>query len=133
MVKAKPIICHVTPMVMVCVAVFWTTTVLRSVAAMSDIVLVQRWNLWLGISDKAFFMLSNAVIYDIVYMLAFMPAVVLTSKLCPKGHPRPHPPSDRAACYREEALQAPCALVAPFPSRSPRTPFVSLRQHCPSL
>mmetsp|Transcript_39634 Transcript_39634/g.93661 ORF Transcript_39634/g.93661 Transcript_39634/m.93661 type:complete len:157 (-) Transcript_39634:29-499(-) len=30
------------------------------------------------------YILGDAIIYEICYMLAFMPAVVLTSKLCPK-------------------------------------------------
>jgi hypothetical protein len=49
-----------------------------------DIIIVQRWNIALGISDKNMFMIGDAIIYDICYTLNFMPAVLLTSKLCPK-------------------------------------------------
>ena len=38
----------------------------------------------MGISDKAMYMVGDAIIYDICYTLNFMPAVLLTSKLCPK-------------------------------------------------
>lgn len=65
--------------------VFWVTTMIRIAASLADIVMVKRWNVTaLGISDQAFYLLGDAIVYQVVYTLDFMPGVVLTSKLCPK-------------------------------------------------
>lgn len=64
---------------------FWTTTVLQVVAAIIDITIVQRWNRRVGVSDKLFYVLGDAIVQEIVLMLDWMPAIVLTSKLCPIG------------------------------------------------
>ena len=39
--------------------VFWVTTVIGIVAASFDMVIIARWNLALGISDKAFYMFGD--------------------------------------------------------------------------
>ncbi|GAB0489064.1 hypothetical protein MMPV_000280 [Pyropia vietnamensis] len=64
---------------------FWTTTILQVVAAGVDIVLVLRVNRRLGISDRLFFILGNSMLQETVFMLDWMPSVVLISKLCPRG------------------------------------------------
>ena len=64
--------------------IFWVSVLLRCAGGIFDIVIVKRWNLSMGISDKAMYMVGDAIIYDICYTLNFMPAVLLTSKLCPK-------------------------------------------------
>jgi len=64
---------------------FWVTTALQSVGAVWDCVIFMRWNIAVGIPDKFSLMMGNAVIREIVGMMDFMPGVILTSKLCPKG------------------------------------------------
>mmetsp|Transcript_28609 Transcript_28609/g.66872 ORF Transcript_28609/g.66872 Transcript_28609/m.66872 type:complete len:587 (-) Transcript_28609:74-1834(-) len=64
--------------------IFVTTTILRSLAGLFDIIMVERVNIAIGISDKWMYMLGDAIIYEVAYMLNFMPVVVLISKLCPK-------------------------------------------------
>lgn len=64
---------------------FWTTTVLQVTAAIVDIAIVERWNRRAGISDKVFYLLGDTIIQEVVLMLDWMPAIVLTSKLCPTG------------------------------------------------
>eukprot|EP00039_Didymoeca_costata_P001508 m.53017 g.53017 ORF g.53017 m.53017 type:complete len:590 (+) comp10836_c0_seq1:169-1938(+) len=64
---------------------FWVTTVLRCAAAVVDIIIVKRWNIKMGIDDHVMYMLGNNIINSVVAMLDWMPAVVLTSKLCPKN------------------------------------------------
>lgn len=60
--------------------------IVKLFASMFDYIIVKRYNTKLfGISDKTFFMLGDAVISPIVLMLDLMPAVVLTSKVCPPG------------------------------------------------
>lgn len=65
--------------------VFWVTTVLRVVASVFDIAIMRRWNRHIGISDSIMYMCGSTIIYEVAYMLDFMPAVILTSKLCPKN------------------------------------------------
>ena len=65
--------------------VFWTTTVIRVVGSIFDIAIATRSNLRFGLSDKLVYMFGDAIIYNIVYQMDFMPAVVLTSKVCEKG------------------------------------------------
>lgn len=64
--------------------IFWTTTLIRCIAGLFDIIMVERINKAFGISDKVFYMLGDAIIYELAYMMNFMPTVVLISKLCPK-------------------------------------------------
>lgn len=64
---------------------FWSTTVLQVAAAIIDIAIVMRWNLRIGISDKLFYVLGDSMLQEVIDMMDFMPAVVLTSKLCPIG------------------------------------------------
>jgi len=63
---------------------FWITTAVRTLGALVDVVIIERANLKIGIPDWAMYMFGDAIIFTIVEMLAFMPGVVLTSKLCPK-------------------------------------------------
>lgn len=64
---------------------FFTTLVLKLVGSLFDLFIVRRDNLRFGIPDHAAFLLGDAIIYNIIVMLDFMPAVVLTSASCPKG------------------------------------------------
>jgi hypothetical protein len=64
--------------------VFWVTTVIKICASFVDISIVNRWNLDIGLPDAAAYMMGNAIIMQLAETLDFMPAVVLTSKLCPK-------------------------------------------------
>lgn len=64
---------------------FWTTCLIKLAASFMDIAIVKRYNLRVGIPDTLAFMLGDAVVFEVAYTLDFMPAVVLTSKVCPKG------------------------------------------------
>ena len=46
--------------------------------------IVARLNVAAGIPDKLAYLLGSTIIYNVVYMMDFMPAVVLTTRLCPK-------------------------------------------------
>lgn len=65
--------------------VFLCTTAVKILSSVFDIVMVERWNVRAGIPDKLFYFLGDAIISSACGMLDFMPAVVLTSKLCTKG------------------------------------------------
>ena len=58
---------------------------MQVVASAFDLLIINRYNIAWGIPDKWFYMFGDAVIGPAVMMFAFMPAVVLTSKLVPKG------------------------------------------------
>jgi len=64
---------------------FWITTLLQVVASAFDMLIIARWNISVGISDKVFYMFGDAVIGPAVGMFAYMPMLVLTSKLVPPG------------------------------------------------
>jgi folate/biopterin transporter len=64
---------------------FWCTALLKVAASVVDIVIVKRWNRQLGLSDHISYMLGDAIVFGMCQMLDFMPAVVLMSRLCPKG------------------------------------------------
>ena len=56
--------------------VFWVTTMIRVIASLVDIVMVKRWNVTvLGISDHVFYLLGDAIVYQVAYTLDFMPGV----------------------------------------------------------
>ncbi|CUF69498.1 ADP-ribose pyrophosphatase, putative [Bodo saltans] len=65
--------------------VFWLTTLLKITVSLVDIVMVNRWNRDIGISDEITYMLGDAFMYQATTMIDFMPAAVLMSRLCPAG------------------------------------------------
>jgi hypothetical protein len=58
---------------------------MQVVASAFDLLIINRYNIAWGIPDKWFYMFGDAIIGPAIGMFAFMPAVVLTSKLVPKG------------------------------------------------
>jgi len=64
---------------------FWVTTVVRATTGLIDVGLIQGWWRAIGIPDGVSFMLGKGALYQVCYMLDFMPGVIMTSKLCPKG------------------------------------------------
>eukprot|EP00759_Apiculatamorpha_spiralis_P039404 PhF_6_TR38177/c0_g1_i1/m.57071 len=64
---------------------FCITIGIKVAASLFDIIMVKRWNVDIGIPDKAMYVFGDAIIQSLTQMMEFMPAVVLTSKLCPKG------------------------------------------------
>jgi hypothetical protein len=66
-------------------AAFWATTCFKIAASLVDVVLVARWNVALGVSDHVAYVFGDAMVYSAATMMDFMPAVLLISKLCPRG------------------------------------------------
>nr|CAJ2468309.1 unnamed protein product [Leishmania braziliensis] len=64
---------------------FIVTTIMQVLAGVFDIIMVKRWNLYIGIPDHAMYLWGDAVVGELVYMLGFMPQIVLLSRLCPRG------------------------------------------------
>ena len=75
---------------------FFITTAIKILASVVDLVLVNRWNIthlsrlpfplsFVFSHDKGVYLFGDAIIFQAVQMLDFMPMVLLTSKMCPKG------------------------------------------------
>ena len=64
---------------------FIVTTVIQVVSSIFDIVIVKRWNLAIGIPDHAMYIMGDSIVYEVCYYLAWMPMVVLISRICPRG------------------------------------------------
>ncbi|KAG5511161.1 hypothetical protein JKF63_07103 [Porcisia hertigi] len=58
---------------------------IQVLASLFDIIIVKRWNLRIGIPDHAMYLFGDAIIYKVSYYFAWMPTVVLLSRICPRG------------------------------------------------
>ena len=61
------------------------TIIAGACAPVMDIILVKRWNLALGISDKVFFILGSAIFEHFVTIVVALPMMVIFGKLAPPG------------------------------------------------
>ncbi|KAK7196335.1 putative pteridine transporter [Novymonas esmeraldas] len=61
------------------------TVSIRVVASVFDLIMVERWNLAIGIPDHAMYICGDAVVYQVCYQLGYMPIVMLLSRVCPRG------------------------------------------------
>jgi hypothetical protein len=61
--------------------VFVLTTIIRSVSAICDVIIINRWNLQAGISDHAMYLLGDAVTMPVCSMLSYMPLTLLMSRI----------------------------------------------------
>jgi len=63
---------------------FWVTTLAKSIISIWEFAFVMRWTTsW--ISDEAAYLVGGKIVEGLMGQLDFMPGVVMTSKLCPKG------------------------------------------------
>ncbi|KAG5487347.1 hypothetical protein LSCM4_07837 [Leishmania orientalis] len=65
--------------------VFIVTTLLQVMGSIFDLIIVKRWNVHIGIPDHAIYILGDAIVYEICFVMSLMPAQVLMSRLCPRG------------------------------------------------
>ena len=65
--------------------VAWIVTGLRCLGGISDMILVNRWNIALGVPDKVAYMVGEAMIEPVFVMLSYTAGVVLTAKVVPKN------------------------------------------------
>jgi hypothetical protein len=61
------------------------TTALNGVSGIFDFIIVNRWNLAMGIPDKVFFLVGDDVFESIVSMLYWIPSSSIIGKVCPKN------------------------------------------------
>lgn len=61
-----------------------STTLLCALFSCFDLIIVKRWNLSIGISDKWTYLLGDAICYNLIDMLNYIPLMTLISKICPE-------------------------------------------------
>lgn len=61
------------------------TTILASLGGISDLIIVLRWNIAMGIPDKVAYIVGEAVLEPLLGMLNWIPASALISITAPKG------------------------------------------------
>uniref|UniRef100_A0A0G4GT85 Major facilitator superfamily (MFS) profile domain-containing protein n=1 Tax=Chromera velia CCMP2878 TaxID=1169474 RepID=A0A0G4GT85_9ALVE len=65
--------------------IFCFTIFLKSAGAIFDIIILNRWNLLMGIPDTYFFIFGSAMLTSVLSFLEFMPGVTLMARLSSKG------------------------------------------------
>jgi len=61
------------------------TIVIGALAPMIDLIIVMRWNVKIGIPDKVFFLLGNAIFENLVGILQSIPFSSIFAKIAPPG------------------------------------------------
>eukprot|EP00578_Thalassiosira_sp_NH16_P016705 CAMPEP_0181114502 /NCGR_PEP_ID=MMETSP1071-20121207/20926_1 /TAXON_ID=35127 /ORGANISM="Thalassiosira sp., Strain NH16" /LENGTH=648 /DNA_ID=CAMNT_0023198633 /DNA_START=175 /DNA_END=2118 /DNA_ORIENTATION=- len=61
------------------------TIVIGSVASIIDLIIIMRWNIAIGIPDKVFFLLGNAIFENLVTILQSIPMSSVYAKISPPG------------------------------------------------
>eukprot|EP00571_Detonula_confervacea_P012466 CAMPEP_0172306404 /NCGR_PEP_ID=MMETSP1058-20130122/7478_1 /TAXON_ID=83371 /ORGANISM="Detonula confervacea, Strain CCMP 353" /LENGTH=622 /DNA_ID=CAMNT_0013018275 /DNA_START=148 /DNA_END=2016 /DNA_ORIENTATION=+ len=61
------------------------TIVIGSLASIVDLIIIMRWNIAIGIPDKVFFLLGNAVFENLVVILQSIPMSAIYAKIAPPG------------------------------------------------
>ncbi|EPY17404.1 pteridine transporter [Angomonas deanei] len=64
---------------------FIFTTCLQVIASLIDIIIIERWNIAIGIPDKATWICGFEIIYETVHVMHFMPTMILMSRIVPRG------------------------------------------------
>ncbi|KPA81931.1 putative pteridine transporter [Leptomonas pyrrhocoris] len=67
------------------VFVFIATTILRVLGSIFDLIIVKRWNMYIGIPDHAMYLLGDSIVYQVCFVMSLMPAQILMARLCPRG------------------------------------------------
>jgi len=61
------------------------TLVMQCCGGVGDLIIVNRWNVALGIDDKVFYVVGEAILENVVSMLYWIPSSAILSKVCPRG------------------------------------------------
>ncbi|KPA86656.1 biopterin transporter putative (BT1) [Leptomonas pyrrhocoris] len=66
-------------------AIMGSSAIIIPLISMFDLIIVERWNMYIGIPDHATYILGEGVIYSTMNMLISMPAMLLMSRVAPRG------------------------------------------------
>ena len=61
------------------------TIIIGSLASIVDLIIIMRWNVKIGIPDKVFFLLGNAVFENLIIILQSIPMSAIYAKISPPG------------------------------------------------
>ncbi|CCW72160.1 unnamed protein product [Phytomonas sp. Hart1] len=61
------------------------TTVVLTPFVFPEVIMLKRWNIQIGIPDYLFYIGTSTIISPLVKMISWMAAVILLSRLCPRG------------------------------------------------
>lgn len=61
------------------------SAVLLPVSSMFDLIILKRWNLYIGIPDHAMYIFGDAIVYEVCHMLLNMPVMMLMCRIAPRG------------------------------------------------
>ncbi|KAL7542103.1 hypothetical protein ACHAXR_011515 [Thalassiosira sp. AJA248-18] len=61
------------------------TIVIGSLASIIDLIIIMRWNIAIGIPDKVFFLLGNAIFENLIIILQSIPMSSIYAKIAPPG------------------------------------------------
>lgn len=59
--------------------------VLEVIASLFDLIMVKRWNIYIGIPDHAMYLFGDAIVSEVIDALSSMPLQMLMARLCPRG------------------------------------------------
>ncbi len=65
--------------------VILVTLIMSRLGGVVDLILVKRWNLEMGIPDKVFYVLGEAILENVVVALYTIPTFAIIGKVCPEG------------------------------------------------
>lgn len=60
-------------------------TLLRAASGIIDLAMIMRWNRAAGISDQAFYLFGEAVVENLIMLIAWIPSNTIIGKVCPDG------------------------------------------------
>lgn len=66
-------------------SVLQLTLILSCLGRLVDLIIIERWNLAIGIPDRAFFLVGSSMFESMTSMLHYLPFTTMLSRLCPKG------------------------------------------------
>jgi folate/biopterin transporter len=66
-------------------AIMGAAGILIPIVSMFDLIMVERWNIYIGIPDQVIYIFGDAIIFDTVDFLLRMPTFLLMSRVAPRG------------------------------------------------
>lgn len=64
---------------------FYVLCTVSIISGVFDLIMIMKWNIAIGIPYKFFYIFGDCIIGNVVYMLNWMPMMILLAQLCPRG------------------------------------------------
>jgi folate/biopterin transporter len=66
-------------------AIMGSSAIVIPLISIFDLIIIERWNIYIGIPDHAMYIFGDAIIFELVDMLVRMPTFLLMSRVAPRG------------------------------------------------